>query len=67
VHRFDERTIGYELFWMHPMELQDDEAQVEAHFGPFRDSANLVARYVHSLAPKYHMLRNCFGCNRWYS
>jgi hypothetical protein len=31
------------LFWMHPMELQDDEAQVEACFGPFEDSANLDA------------------------
>jgi hypothetical protein len=28
------------------MELLDDEAQVEAHFGPFGDSANLDARYV---------------------
>jgi hypothetical protein len=37
------------LFWMHPMELQDDEAQVEACFGPFEDSANLDARYVHGL------------------
>jgi hypothetical protein len=31
-------------FWMHPMELVDDEVQVEAHFGPFGDSANLDAR-----------------------
>jgi hypothetical protein len=29
---------------MHPMVLLDDEAQVEAHFGPFGDSANLDAR-----------------------
>jgi hypothetical protein len=29
---------------MHPMELQDDEAQVEAHFGLFGDSANLDAQ-----------------------
>jgi hypothetical protein len=26
-----------------------DEAQVEARFGPFGDSANLKARYVHGL------------------
>jgi hypothetical protein len=26
------------------MELLDDEAQVEARFGPFEDSANLDAR-----------------------
>ena len=31
-------------FWTHPMELLDDEAQVEARFGPFGDSANLDAR-----------------------
>jgi hypothetical protein len=29
---------------MHPMELLDDEAQVEARFGTFGDSANLYAR-----------------------
>jgi hypothetical protein len=28
----------------HPMILLGDEAQVKAHFGLFRDSANLVAR-----------------------
>jgi hypothetical protein len=31
------------------MELLDDEAQVEARFGPFGDSANLAAIYVHGL------------------
>jgi hypothetical protein len=29
---------------MHPIVLLGVEAQVEAHFGPFRDSANLDAR-----------------------
>jgi hypothetical protein len=29
---------------MHPMVLLGDEAQVETHFGPFGDSANLDAR-----------------------
>jgi hypothetical protein len=29
---------------MHTMVLQVDEAQVEAHFRPFGDSANLDAR-----------------------
>jgi hypothetical protein len=29
---------------MHPMDLLDDEAQVEVCFGPFGDSANLDAR-----------------------
>jgi hypothetical protein len=32
------------LLWMHPMELLDDEAQVETHFGPLIDSANLDAQ-----------------------
>jgi hypothetical protein len=34
---------------MHPMELLDDEAKVEARFGPVGDSANLDDRYVHGL------------------
>jgi hypothetical protein len=32
------------------MELLGDEAQVDARFGPFRDSANLDARLVHGFA-----------------
>jgi hypothetical protein len=31
-------------FWTHMIVLQGDEAQVDAHFGPFGDSANLGAR-----------------------
>jgi hypothetical protein len=31
-------------FWMHLMVLLGDEAQVEARFDQFRDSANLDAR-----------------------
>jgi hypothetical protein len=31
------------------MVLLGDEAQVEAYFGPFRDSAILDARYAHGL------------------
>jgi hypothetical protein len=31
------------------MVLQVDEAQVEARFGPFGDSANLSTRQVHGL------------------
>ena len=44
-----------------------DEAQVEAHFDTFGDSANLGARLVHSLRRTYHRLGNHFGRNRWYS
>jgi hypothetical protein len=36
------------------MVLLGDEAQVEARFGPFGDSAILDARYVHSLRRTYH-------------
>jgi hypothetical protein len=38
-----ECTIGLEIFWMNPMVLLGDVDQVEAHFGPFRDSVNLSA------------------------
>ena len=31
-------------FWTHPMVTLGDEAQVEAHFGAFGDSADLDAR-----------------------
>jgi hypothetical protein len=43
------------------MVLLADEAQVEARFGPFGDSANLDARLVHDLRLTYHWLRNHFG------
>jgi hypothetical protein len=38
------RTIGSESFWMHSLVLLGDEAQVEARFSLFADSANLDAR-----------------------
>jgi hypothetical protein len=38
------RTIAQCLFWMHPMVLLRDEAQVDACFGLFRDSASLDER-----------------------
>jgi hypothetical protein len=52
---------------MHPMVLLGDEAQVEAHFGLFRDSVNLDSRSVRGLRQAYHRLNNRFGCTRWYS
>jgi hypothetical protein len=39
------------------MVLLGDEAQVEGHFGPFGDSANLNARLVHGL-PVEHTIRS---------
>jgi hypothetical protein len=41
---------------MHPMVLLGDEAQVEARFGPFGDSANLDE--VHGLRQMFHTLIN---------
>ena len=35
--------------WTHPIVLLAEEAQVEARFGLFGDSANRDARYVHGL------------------
>jgi hypothetical protein len=37
-------TIASEIVLAHPMELLGDEAQMEAHFGPFGYSANLDSR-----------------------
>ena len=38
------RTIDSEIIWTQPTVPLGDEAQVEARFGPFGDSANLDAR-----------------------
>jgi hypothetical protein len=43
------------------MVLFGDEAQMEAHFYQFGDSASLDARYVRGLRRTYHNLRNPFG------
>jgi hypothetical protein len=48
------------------MALLGCEAQVEAHFSLFRDSADLDARLVHGLRRTYLWLGNHFGrtgCN----
>ena len=39
----DKHTMAQKSFWTLQMVLQGDEAQVEAHFGPLGDSANLDA------------------------
>jgi hypothetical protein len=49
------------------MVLLGYDAQLEACFGLFGDSANLDARKVHSLCQAYHRLRNHFERTRWYS
>jgi hypothetical protein len=49
------------------MGLLGDEAQVEARFGPFGDSATLDARLVHGLRQTYRRLGNSIGGNQWNS
>ena len=49
------------------MVLLGDEAELEACFGLFEDSAKLDARLVHGLRRMHHRLRNGFGRTRWYS
>jgi hypothetical protein len=46
------------------MVLQDDEAQVEACFCPFGDSANIDARCLHYVRRTYHSHINHFGSTR---
>jgi hypothetical protein len=61
---YAKHIIGSETFWMKPMVLLGDEAQLEARFGLFGDSVNLHTRYVHGLHRMNHRLRNSFGCTR---
>jgi hypothetical protein len=49
------------------MGLLGDEAQVEARFTPFGDSATLDARLVHGLRPTHRRLGNSIGGTRWNS
>jgi len=46
------------------MILLGDEAQLEARFGLFGDSAKLEIRSVHGLRRTYHRLGNRFGRTR---
>jgi hypothetical protein len=49
------------------MELLGDAGHVEAHCGPFGDSANLDARYMHGLRRTYQRIKNHFGRTQWNS
>jgi hypothetical protein len=62
-----EHTIGSEIILDTPDETQGDVGHVESYFGPFSDSADLDARYVHGLRRTYHRLTNCFGSTGWNS
>jgi hypothetical protein len=52
---------------MHPMVLLGDEAQVEARFSTFADSANLDTILVPRLRQTYHSLRKRIERTRWNS
>ena len=52
-------------YWTHLVVLLGDEAQVDARFALFGDSANLDARSVHGLRRTYQRLGNNFGRARW--
>jgi hypothetical protein len=54
---------AWKSFWAHPLVLLGYVCQVEAHFGLFRDSVNLSARWVHDLRRMYHGHGNQFGAN----
>jgi hypothetical protein len=47
VHSCAKSTIGSKIILDAPMVLLVDDAQVEVDFGPFGDSGNPDARYVH--------------------
>jgi hypothetical protein len=49
------------------MGLLGDEAQVEARFGSFGDSATPNARLVHGLRQTYRRLGNSIGGTQWTS
>jgi hypothetical protein len=55
-------NITLEIVLGDPDGTLSDEAQVEAHFSPFGDSANLDTRLIHGLHGTYHRLRNHFRC-----
>ena len=61
------RTIGLDSVINAPMVLLGDEAQVEAHFSPCGESANLDARLVRGWRRTYHKLEDYFGRTRWNS
>ena len=51
---------AWKSFSTHPMALQRDVGQVEAHLGPFGDSVNLDASKMHGLRRTFHRLENHF-------
>jgi hypothetical protein len=62
---YAERTIGLEIILTHPMVLLGDEAHVDDHFGPFRDSANLTQDRCMVWVEHTIRLEIVVGCTRW--
>jgi hypothetical protein len=60
------RTKGSEII-LHPMLLLFDEAHLEAHFGLFRDNANLDAKSMHGFGRTFRRLINRIGHTSWNS
>jgi hypothetical protein len=60
-------TIGSKIILDTPDGTPRFEAQLEAFFGLFGDSANLDTRLVHSLRRTYQRLKNPIGHTRWNS
>jgi hypothetical protein len=52
---------------MHSVGLLGDEAQVEARFSLFGDSATLDARFVHGLRRTYRSVKNSIEGTLWNS
>jgi hypothetical protein len=59
--------LDQKSFYTHSIKFLGDVGHVESHFGPFSDSVDLDARYVHGLRRTYHRLTNCFGSTGWNS
>jgi hypothetical protein len=62
-----EHTIGIAIISDALDGTPADDAQLEARFGTFGDSATLDARLVHGLRRTYHRLRNGIVSTRWNS
>jgi hypothetical protein len=62
-----EHTIGIEIILAALMGLLGDEAQVQARFGLFGDSATLGPKLVHGFRRTYRRLGNSIGGIRWNS
>jgi hypothetical protein len=62
-----EHSIGIEIILEALDRLLGDEAQVEARFRPFGDSATLGARLVHGLCRMYRTLENSIRGTHWNS